>query len=65
MWILGIGVAIAFIAVCETVRFFARRHPGFVLKLYMLDDLVKLDGEKSNPDADPDVLKPRDENELP
>jgi hypothetical protein len=62
VWIIGIGIVIAFIAVCETALFFARRHPQFVAKLYMLDDLVKFDGETSDPDAEPDV-KPRDQNE--
>jgi hypothetical protein len=64
VWIIGIGVVIAFIALCETVLFFARRHPRFVAKLYMLDDLVKFDGETSDADGEPDVPKPHDENEL-
>jgi len=44
--------------------FFARRNPQFVAKLYMLEDLVKLDGETSTADAEPDVPEPCDENEL-
>jgi hypothetical protein len=65
VWIIGIGVIIAFISVCETALFFARRHPQFVAKLYMLEDLVKFDGETSNAEAEPDISKPRDENEPP
>jgi len=64
VWIIGIGVVIAFIAVCETALFFARRHPRFVAKLYMLDDLVKFDEETSNADAEPDVHERRDDNDL-
>lgn len=63
MWILGIGVIVAFVAVCETVLFVARRNPQFVAKLYMLDDLVRFDGETSNADAEPHDPRPRDENE--
>jgi hypothetical protein len=63
VWIIGIGVIIAFVAVGETVLFFARRHPQFVAKLYMLDDSVKFDGETSKGDAEPDTGKPRDEND--
>ena len=58
VWIIGIGVIIAFVAVGETVLFFARRHPQFVAKLYMLDDLVKFDGETSNGDAEPALVRP-------
>jgi hypothetical protein len=64
VWIIGIGIIIAFIAACETALVFARRNPQFVAKLYMLDALVKFDEETSNTDAEPDVPKPRDENEL-
>ena len=64
MWIIGIGIIIAFVAACETALFFARRNPQFVAKLYMLEDLVKFDGETTTADAEPDVPEPCDENEL-
>ena len=63
MWIVGIGVVIAFVAVCESVLFFARRNPRFVAKLYMLEDLVKFDAETSSTDAEAHIPKPRDEKE--
>ena len=47
VWITGIGVIIAFIAVCETALFFARRHPQFVAKLYMLEDWSSLTGRRA------------------
>jgi hypothetical protein len=55
VWIIEIGMIVAFIATCETVLVFARRNPQLVAKLYLLGDLVKT--------AEPDSAKPRDENE--
>lgn len=52
-------IVIAFIAVCETVIFFARRSP-LVAKLYGLGYLFESDGKTKNSDAD---VSTRDEDE--
>jgi hypothetical protein len=58
VWIIGIGVIIAFVAVCETVLFFARKHPQFVAKLYMLDDLVKFDRRRATGTPNRTLVRP-------
>jgi hypothetical protein len=58
VWI-GVIIVIAFIAVCETVIFFARRSP-LVAKLYGLGYLFESDGKTKNSDAD---VSTRDEDE--
>jgi hypothetical protein len=60
VWIAAISV-IAFIAVCETALFFARRNPAFVAKLYMLDDVLTFD---SSTDTGPDLPAPRNNDLL-
>jgi hypothetical protein len=65
VWI-AVIIVIAFIAVCETVLFFARRHLPLVAKLYGLGDLVKADEKTSNTAGDADgEPKARGESELP
>jgi hypothetical protein len=63
VWIAVISV-IAFVALCETMLFFARRNGPLVAKLDGLGYLVKPHEETSNTDGDPDRPTPRDKNEL-
>jgi hypothetical protein len=56
VWI-GVIIVIAFITVCETVLFLARRSP-FVARLYGLGYLVESDERTSSTDGEPDRNEP-------